>query len=263
MDRLDDFEAFPFFHEGRLRTVYRRGEGPPVIIIHEMPGITPEVARFARRVADRGFTVFLPSLFGRDGGQATGGAFLAAFAQICISREFALLAENRAGPVVDWLRGLARHVHSMLGGRGVGIVGMCLTGNFALTMALDPEVVAPVLAQPSLPIPSIGRKASALHAPPEALAAIRRRYAEDGLKVVGLRFKGDRKCPPERFETLRLELGEAFEGHELEDESAASGRKRPHSVLTAELIDEEGEPTRVALERVLGYFDERLRPTPP
>lgn len=264
MDRLDDFACFDFSHDGRGRHVYRKGEGPPVIVIHEMPGITPEVARFARRVADRGFTVFMPSLFGRDGAEATPGAFRAAFARVCISREFALLAENRASPIVDWLRALARDVHKEIGGRGVGVIGMCVTGNFALTMALDPEVVAPVLAQPSLPLhwpPLLGaRKAAAVHAPPEALEAVRRRYHEDGLKVIGLRFEGDIKCPQARFDSLDSRLGEAFERYDLPDAAAAHPDGDPHSVLTGELIDREGERTRAVLDRVLGYFEERLRP---
>lgn len=257
MDPLDDFTRFDFWHDGHSRRVYRKGNGPAVIVIHEMPGITPAVARFGRRVADRGFTVFMPSLFGTDGKKANTFAYLSSFAHVCISRQFALFAENRSGPVVDWLRALARQVHAEIGGRGVGVVGMCLTGNFALAMAVDPEVMAPVLAQPSLPL---GRKRGhAVNASREALETVKERHAADGLKVIGLRFKGDRTCPPERFETLRRELGPAFEGHELDDSSARTGSAHPHSVLTTELIDEEGEPTRAALDRVLGYFDERLR----
>jgi dienelactone hydrolase len=258
MDALDDFTRFDFWGDGYTKRVYRKGEGPPVIVIHEMPGITPLVARFGRRVADHGFTVFMPSLFGTDGKKPRSKLdYLPSFAQICISRQFALFAENRSGPVVDWLRALARNVHKEIGGRGVGVVGMCLTGNFALTMAIDPEVMAPVLAQPSLPL---GRKrGAAVNASPEALKAVRDRHAADGLKVIGLRFKGDTMCPPARFETLHRLLGPAFEPHELEDSSARTGGAHPHSVLTTELIDREGEPTRAALDRVLGYFDERLK----
>src|SRR5687768_6945577 len=189
MDTLDDFTRFDFRHDGQSKRVYRKGNGPPVIVIHEMPGITPEVARFGRRVADRGFTVFMPSLFGTDGKKANGLAYATSFAKVCISRQFALFAENRSGPVVDWLRALARQVHSEIGGRGVGVVGMCLTGNFALSMAVDPEVMAPVLAQPSLPLGP--KRGHAVNASPETLKTVRERHASDGLKVIGLRFKGD------------------------------------------------------------------------
>jgi len=258
MDPLDDFARFDFWHDGHMKRVYRKGEGPPVIVIHEMPGITPLVARFGRRVADQGYTVFMPSLFGIDGKRPRSKLdYLPSFAQVCISRQFALFAENRSGPVVDWLRALARSVHKEIGGRGVGVVGMCLTGNFALTMAVDPEVMAPVLAQPSLPL--CRKRGHAVNASPETLKAVRDRHSEDGLKVIGLRFEGDGMCPPERFETLQRVLGPAFEPIELKDSSARTGRSNPHSVLTDELIDSEGEPTRAALDRVLGYFEERLK----
>ncbi len=258
MDALDDFTRFDFRHDGQSKRVYRKGNGPPVIVIHEMPGITPAVARFGRRVADRGFTVFMPSLFGTDGKKPRSKLdYLPSLAQVCISRQFALFAENRSGPVVDWLRALARQVHNEIGGRGVGVVGMCLTGNFALSMAVDPEVMAPVLAQPSLPLG--GKRGHAVNASPETLKAVRERHSADGLKVIGLRFKGDTTCPPERFSTLHRELGPAFEPYELEDSSARTGSAQPHSVLTTELIDEEGEPTRAALDRMLGYFEERLK----
>jgi dienelactone hydrolase len=171
-----------------------------------------------------------------------------------------VLAENRSSPIVDWLRALARHAHQEIGGKGVGVIGMCLTGNFALTMMLDPWVVAPVLSQPSLPFPLTKRKAAAVHASPAELANARTRCTEERLSVLGLRFEGDRICRHERFETLRRELGASFEAIELPDSAAnPSAPGPPHSVLTLHLIDREGEPTKAALERVLGFFQERLR----
>ena len=258
MDPLDDFAKSEFTAGKMSHPVYRKGAGPAVIVIHEMPGITPEVARFARRVADAGFTVFMPSLFGTPGKEAKWIDFRLEFVKICVGREFSLLAKNHASPVTDWLRALARKAYDELGGRGVGAIGMCITGNFALTMALDAHLMAPVLAQPSLPLPILGYK-DELHASPEALATIRRRHAADGLKVIGLRFEGDKTCPKARFDRLKEKLGDAFERHDLPDSAAASGEAHPHSVLTKELIDEAGQPTRRALDRVLDYFAERLR----
>jgi dienelactone hydrolase len=259
MDALEDFTSFRFGHDGRERTVYRKGQGPAVIVMHEMPGITPEVARFGRRVADAGFTVFMPSLFGKPGAKGSSLAFLKAFAQVCVSREWKLLSENKASPVVDWLRALGRHAHQQIGGRGIGAIGMCITGNFALTMALDPEMMAPVLSQPSLPVTGFGDKEARLHASPEALAEIRRRHAADGLRVIGLRFEGDKLCRKERFDALEAALGPAFDQVELRDDSARTRPASPHSVLTKELIDEAGQPTHEALEQVLAFFAERLR----
>jgi dienelactone hydrolase len=260
MDRLADFTTFPFAHGGRERTVYRKGEGPPVLIMHEVPGISVEVARFARKVVDAGFTVFMPRLFGPVGVETTEVNRMAQLAKLCISREFHVLAENRSSPIVDWLRALVRHAFDEIGGRGVGAVGMCVTGNFALTLTLDPWVVAAVMAHPSFPLPITRTKAAAVHATPETLANARRRIKEDGLKVLGLRFEGDVLfCRAARFETLRRELGDGFEGLELPPDSAKPHPEPPHSVLTIGLIDREGEPTRAAVDRVLSFLSERLR----
>jgi dienelactone hydrolase len=258
MDPLDDFAIFPFSDGKRMHDVYRKGSGPAVIVIHEMPNITPECARFARRVVDAGFTVFMPSLFGTPGEEAKSIDFSLGFVKLCVGSEFSLLAKNHASPVTDWLRALARTAFAEIGGRGVGAIGMCITGNFALTMALDRHLMAPVLCQPALPLPILGFK-DELHASPEALATIQRRHGDDGLTVIGLRFEGDTKCPKARFDRLEEKLGEAFERHDLPDSAARTGDKHPHSVLTRELIDEAGQPTRAALDRVLAFFAERLR----
>ncbi len=260
MDRLSDFETFGFAHADRERTVYRKGEGPAVLVMHEVPGISAEVARFARRVVDAGFTVFMPHLFGVLGAKTTPLNRFPELVRVCISREFHVLAENRSSPITDWLRALGRRAYEEIGGRGVGAVGMCVTGNFALTLTLDPWVVAPVMGHPSFPLPITPAKAAAVHATPETLANARRRIAEEDLKVLGLRFHGDVLfCRAARFETLRRELGQGFEGLELPAASAKPHPEPPHSVLTIGLIDEEGEPTRAAVDRVIGFLSERLR----
>jgi dienelactone hydrolase len=262
-DSLADFTTFPFASGGAERVVYRKGSGPAVVVMHEIPGIAPEVARFARYVAEAGFTVFMPHLFGTPGKPASTAYVATEMARACISREFRVLAENRASPITDWMRALAKRAYDEIGGRGVGAIGMCLTGNFALTMTLDPWVVAPVLSQPSLPFAITARKAAALHATPEALANARRRAAEEGLTIVGLRFEGDRACRRERFDSLTRELGAAFERIELPDSAANPDAPKlggkPHNVLTLHLIDRAGEPTRAALDRVIGFFKERLQ----
>jgi len=262
-DSLSDFTIFPFSSGGAERAVYRKGSGPAVVVMHEIPGISPEVARFARYVAKAGFTVFMPHLFGTPGKPVSTAYVATEMALACISREFRVLAENRASPITDWIRALAKRAYDEIGGRGVGAVGMCLTGNFALTMTLDPWVIAPVLSQPSLPFPLTARKAAALHATPETLANARRRAAAEGLTVVGLRFAGDRMCRRERFDSLTRELGAAFEGIELPDSAANPEAPKlagkPHNVLTMHLVDRAGEPTRAALDRVIGFFRERLQ----
>lgn len=259
MDSLSDFSSFTFSHENRERVVYRKGIGPAVLVMHEVPGISTEVARFARKVVEHGFTVFMPHLFGPVGVKTTELNRMVQLAKLCINREFHVLVAHRSSPVVDWLRALARHAMDEIGGRGVGAVGMCVTGNFALTMTLDPWLIAPVMAHPSFPLPITKAKAAAVHATPETLANARRRIDEEGLKVLGVRFDSDMLfCRAARFETLRRELGDGFEGIELPGSSSAPHFEPPHSVLTIGLVDRDGELTEAALERVLAFLSERL-----
>jgi dienelactone hydrolase len=256
---LKGFEQSAFTFEEVTRSVYRRGSGPGVVIAHEIPGITPEVAAFGRRVANEGFTAVLPHLFGTPGKPLSAPYALGQMARACISREFLVLARRGSSPITNWLRALCRRVHGECGGPGVGAVGMCLTGNFALSLMVDEAVMAPVLSQPSLPFPVSPGHKSALHLSDDDLEVVKQRAAA-GCGVLGLRFTADPMCPPERFETLRRELGDGFEGIEID-----SGRGNPdgipriaHSVLTKDLVDEDGHPTRAALERVLSLFRERL-----
>lgn len=259
---LEGFDSFPFTHDGETRTVYTRGSGPGVVVMHEIPGITPEVAHFARRVSDEGFKVYMPHMFGTPGKRLSVPYALSQMARACISREFQVLAKGASSPITDWLRALCRHAHGECGGPGVGAIGMCLTGNFALSLMVDEAVMAPVLSQPSLPFPASKAHREALHLSPEDLEVVKKR-ARQGCGVLGLRFTADPMCPPERFDRLRRELGEpGFEAIEIDSgpgNPQGFGRSA-HSVLTTELVDEAGHPTREALERVLSVFRERLRP---
>jgi dienelactone hydrolase len=260
MTALSGFDTFRFSHDGAERTVYRRGSGPGVVVMHEIPGITPQVAEFGRRVADDGFTAFLPHMFGTPGKPLSIPYVLGEMTRACVSREFRVLARNQSSPIADWLRALCRHAHAECGGVGVGAVGMCLTGNFALALMVDASVMAPVLSQPSLPFGVSAAHRAALHVSEAEMKTVRQR-AGAGCGVLGLRFTHDPMCPGARFETLRRELGDGFEGIEIDSGPGnPHGIKRTaHSVLTTDLVDEEGHPTRAALERVLGFFRERLR----
>lgn len=252
---LSDYDRFSFGDGRWVRDVYRRGSGPAVIVIHEMPGLHPDVIRFADRVAEAGMSVYCPVLFGAPGRPATHPAgALTMLGGLCVRFEFNAWRAGRSSPIVDWLRALARQARADCGGRGVGAVGMCFTGGFALAMVTEPAVVAPVLSQPSLPLGR--RNAAGIDAAPAEVACARRRHAEEGLKVLGLRFTGDPFVPDARFETYRRELGEAFEAIEIDPADARpGGLKHPHSVLTINL--KEDGPTKAAEQRVIAFFRER------
>lgn len=258
-DALKDFEVNNFSHMGYTYPVYRKGAGPGVVIIHEVPGITPEVARFARMVADAGFTVFMPSLFGTPGKKFSLSYVGRQISMACVRKEFAVMEANKSSPVTDFLRGLCKAVHEELDAP-VGAIGMCLTGNFALTLAVDSWVNAPVLSQPSLPFSVTPELTKGLHISPQDLAEVKRRIDADNLKVLGLRFTHDPMCRPARFRHLEQELGAGFESIEIDSSLGNRARIPPsaHSVVTTDLLDEAGHPTKAAKDRVLAFFREQL-----
>ena len=254
------YTAFDFSDGPWTRRVWRKGSGPAVIVMHEMPNLHPLVLRFADRIVDAGMTVFCPSLFGEDGRVPSKRYTLAqAVWTLCVRREFNAWANGRSSPIVDWLRALARHAHGECGGRGVGAVGMCFTGGFALAMMTEPAVVAPVLSQPSLPL---GQRGAAMIDASEAeLACAAARLRDENLTMLGLRFASDKLVPDARFAMLKERLGERFRAIELDDADAnpASGMA-PHSVLTWHVIDQPGSTTRAVEAQVIGFFAEMTAP---
>jgi dienelactone hydrolase len=260
-DALEDFEVRELGFLGKTKRVFVAGKGPAVIVMAEMPGISPYVARFARWVRDAGFTVWMPNLFGTPGAPVSPEPRtllrgLGVMGRACISREFRAFAANQSSPVIDWLRALAAHAYPACGGRGVGAIGMCFTGNFALSLMLEPVVRAPVLAQPSLPI----LKRDGMHIAPRELAEVKARMEREDLTVLAYRFAGDAFCRAERFAAYEAALGDRFVGRVLPDSSANPDAfmKNPHSVVTLHLVDRDGEPTRKALDEILEFFRTRL-----
>jgi dienelactone hydrolase len=232
-----------------------------VIVIHEIPGLHPLVVRLADRIAAAGMTVYLPTLFGEPCRPfSTLYQIKSTVTVLCIRREFTVWASDKSSPIVDWLRALSRHAHSECGGRGVGAIGLCLTGGFALGMMTEPAVVAPVLGEPSLPVAITPMRRRAIDASAEEIACARQRLADENLSMMGLRFRGDPFVPDERFEMLRREFGERFEAIELDPKDAnPDGPKPPHSVLTLHLRDDDStSPTKQAEKRVITFLQERL-----
>lgn len=245
-DTLPGWERSQFGAGGISHPVYRRGSGPGVIVVHEIPGITPTVVRFAEEVVDAGFTVALPLLVGKAGPPPSAGYLARSAARVCIAREFTTWALEQTSPVVAWLRALARSLHNEVGGPGVGAVGMCFSGGFALGMMVDDIMIAPVLSQPSLPFAAGGAaRGRDLNLSPDDRLVVQQRAAE-GCQVLGLRFTGD-KLVGERFAELRDLLGESFIAIEL-----PSNSPRDHSVLTEQRDDG-------AVDEVIGFLRRRLQ----
>ena len=255
-DSLEDFERREITLQGKAKLVFVAGTGPAVIVMTEMPGISGHVARFARWLRDAGFTVWMPNLFGDPGRPLSNGYAVQSLAKACISSEFRAFAANASSPVTQWLRALAAHVHPLCGGKGVGAIGMCFTGNFALSMMLEPAMLAPVLSQPSLPLFRKG----GMHIAPDELKAVKERMEREDLTVLAYRFAGDSFCRAERFAAFEEALGDRFQGRVLDDKDANpnSPMKNPHSVVTLHLIDEDNQPTKRAVAEIIAFFRQRL-----
>ena len=208
----------------------------------------------------------LPHLFGEPGrpgivdGKPKVGYVLSSMAPACVSKEFDVWSAGKTSPVIDWLRALGAQEHERCGGPGIGAIGMCFTGGFALAMAVDDRLLAPVLSQPSLPFGITKKHRNSIDCSAADLAVVKQRCADDGLTVLGLRFTGDRLVPAERFAHLRRELGDAFVAVEIDSSkgNAAGNPTAAHSVVTEHLVDEPGHPTREALDQVLDLFRTRL-----
>jgi dienelactone hydrolase len=241
VSRLPGWDESTFTYDGKTLPTFRQGTGPGVVLIHEIPTITPKVERFAQDVVDSGFTVVMPLLFGTPGQPMGLVNETTAVARVCISSEFHNLALNKTSPITGWLKALAADLHDELGGPGVGALGMCFAGGFALAMMVDGHVAAPVLSQPSMPFAVSPARSRDLNLSPADLEAVKQRVA-DGCPVLGLRYKGD-PMVGRRFDTLRAELGEGFIAVELPG--------RSHSVLT-EHRDED------AVQTVLAFFHGQL-----
>ncbi|WP_292603407.1 dienelactone hydrolase family protein [Nocardioides sp. REDSEA-S30_B4] len=241
MALLDTWTSGSHTHDGTRHPTYRKGTGPGVVVIHEIPGPTPSVIGFGEELVDAGYTVVMPHLFGRAEAPMSAGAVARSMRQVCVSAEFTKLATGVTTPIAGWLRSLARELHGELGGPGVGALGMCFTGGFALAMMVDDSVAAPVLCQPSVPF-AVGRRRSAdLNLSPDDLATVKERVG-GGCAVLGIQYASD-PMTGTRFDTLDRELGDGF----LRVDLPGKG----HSVVTE-------QRSQVAVDRVLEFFAERL-----
>ena len=254
---LEPFEQqIRFASNDIAHSVYIAGTGPGVILMHELPGMTPEFWRLANWLGEH-FTVWAPDLFGNSG-TPTEASFPKLAFRACISREIHLLSKNDPGPITQWLRALSKKLHGVVGGPGIGVIGMCMTGNFALTLALDPWVVAPVASQPGLPGSVLFQSQ---HDGLQMNPAEREALAARDVDVLGLRFAGDKLCRAARFETIRTLIGEhRFQEHVIDDmhRNPEATWKNPHSVLTADLVDDEDSVTKQKLFEVINFLNDRL-----
>jgi dienelactone hydrolase len=251
---MDDFSVREFTSNGISHRVYRKGAGPDVLLMHELPGMTPRFINLARTVADAGFTVHLPLFFGEPGEEHT----VLSLARLCISREFRLFARGGGSPIVDWLRAYGRNIFAKNGGRAIGVVGLCLTGNFAIALLADAFTLAPVAGEPSLPFAITAAGRASIAVTDEDLARAQARN-KAGVRLLCLRFSNDCISPRERFAAIEASFPANFEGIVIPSPDARWGiPTNAHAVLTEHFSDADGHPTRHARDRVIAFLKERL-----
>jgi dienelactone hydrolase len=253
----------PFTNAGLTHDLYTRGSGPGVVLLPEIPGLTPQVMGLADHLVDAGFTVTVISLFGDPGRPISPGYAASTFASACISREFRAFAKRADRPVAEYVRAVARRVHDRVGGPGVGVIGMCFSGGFALASAVEPAVLAPVGSQPSLPMPLTSGRRRDLGMSEREREAITTRVQGEGLCLVGLRFVEDSLSPSDRFRSLRAAFGDGWLPIVLNNRpgNPAGIGKREHQVLTNKDVEIPGHPTHEAREQVVAFLRERLAAT--
>lgn len=257
---LTGWAAAPFTAAGYTYDVYRKGEGPGVVLIPEMPGLHPGVLALGNHLVDNGFTVAAPSLYGTLGAPGIRPGAVPVMVRGCVAKEFAAFATNADRPIAHYLRALARDLNSKTPGKGVGVIGQCWSGGFALAAAVDDSVLAPIMSQPSLPMPLTAKHRSDPGLSEAEMKVIERRVADEGLCAMGLRFSGDALVPSARFATLKARLGDAFEVIEIDSKKGnAHGFGRlAHSVLTLEVREVDGHPAYEARKRVVEFLKARL-----
>jgi dienelactone hydrolase len=261
-DPLAGWSSAPFTAAGITHDVYTRGTGPGVVLLPEIPGMTPQVMGLANHLVDAGFTVAVPSLFGEPGRPISVGYSVRTIARACITREFAAFARNADRPIAEYVRALARHLHARAGGRGVGVIGMCFSGGFALASAVEPAVLAPVGSQPAVPFPVGGARRRDLGMSERERGAIAERVRTEGICLVGVRFSEDAASPHDRFTELERAFGPGWRAIPLDSRPGNPHGigKREHSVLTSADVEQPGHPTHEARAEVTAFLRERLRP---
>jgi hypothetical protein len=244
-----DFDLIQLRFRERTRDVLvAKTGGRPTIIMHEVFGLTQPLLDFARLLVEAGFKIYLPVLFGSN--DPTVSKPRRAIDLPCVIFQFRVLARNDPGPWADWIRDLASFAYvNCEPGKGVGVIGLCLTGNLALSAALNPHVTAPVMCEPSLPF----FRAGGLHVSRDELRGIHMRVEHEGLVIRGYRYDSDKICKPERFCDLEKEFGAGFQGTTIPTRG-----ERLHSVFTDDLRDETGAFRHGELQTLIDYLRARI-----
>lgn len=247
-----------FEFDGIGHDVWTAGDGPPVVILHELPGVDRRTIALAERIRASGFRVVVPVLVGKAHGRSSALDVVVNSVRVCVSREIVALRQRRSSPVVGWLTALARSEAERAGVGRVGVVGMCLTGGFAVAMAVEPAVAVAVASQPSLPfamgpLRRLPGQAGDLGMSDADLGRVRERDDPADLCVLALRYASDRIAPRARFERLVEELGAGTILAEIPSDEPSD-----HPVLTDAAVEGRAHHAWPGFEAAIWALRERL-----
>jgi dienelactone hydrolase len=250
---IPGFVGERFGHAGDTRDVYVAGAGAPVLLLHELPGMSWSTILLAQRLVDRGFRVYLPRLFGSVG-QFSG---FRGVLQSCFGPDWDCSDPHGTSRILAWIHGLAEHMATRHDGQRMAAIGMCLTGSFPLALMDVPQMVAGVLSQPALPLRDNTSEERAALGLSEA--EIRRAVVREDGRFLALRFAADKLCRHERFETLQKLFAQRLETIVI---PSGDGERFPtdaHAVLTGWYDSANDSPTRLAFEKVVEFLTATLR----
>jgi len=242
--------ASTFAHDGMRHDVYKGGSGPTVILMHEAGGLEHTTLDIADRFWAEGFRVLLPVLVGRPHADGSGSSVVANLLKLCVSREVFVFLTGRTSRVATWLRALAAREKG--DHPGVGVIGMCFSGGFALAAAVDESVIAAIGSQPALPWPLLPGSGADLGLSPADLTCVRERYRDGKFGFLATRYTMDRGSPGDRIQRIKTEFGT-----DVVIEPIGTG----HSVLANAADPTKPDPVAVpALEATIALLNDRLRP---
>jgi dienelactone hydrolase len=207
---------------------------PSVMLMHEFPGIKKNLEKLANVLAEE-FRVVVPSIFGRDGSPSS----LDSIRQICVGREVHILARDGVSRSVGWLREFANDRVAGSSSRPFGVIGLCLTGNFALALAVDRRVAAAVVGEPAIPLRPSGLGLS------RGDRDLVKKNVD--LRVQGYRFRRDCMSPAAKLTAAKELLDDRMRIYTLSSPSETG-----HSTLTGD------DASPAAIANVRAFLRERL-----
>ncbi len=215
----------------------------PILLLHELPGMTPECLILATNLAADGFTVHVPLMFGKPDQNQTFWNSV----RLLFNPKWNLYHKHRTSAIAGDLRKLTQEISQQHQQKPMAVIGMCLTGSLPLALLSEPNVMLVVLSQPATPLWRFTfDQRAALALSPCDLRFAEKRVAKENIKVIGLRFAADRICQAQRFENLQYCFGTNFLDWTIPLRDCPPDQ--PHSVLCENYDNTEGSATRSRLE---------------